>query len=112
VGGALEGMLPKILELVGRELTEFVELSKLGRQENLTEFITARALMGGQKVGGDVAGLAGVLEGDQALSTNFQKYLEPVDLGTQEGQDSLQLWLDNTPGMEDFNLKFETFVAP
>jgi hypothetical protein len=112
VGGALEGMLPKILELVGRELTEFVELSKLGRQENLTEFITARAMMGGQKVGGDVAGLAGVLEGDQAMSTAFQSYLETLDLGTQEGQESLMAWLDAAPGLEDFNLKFETFVAP
>ena len=105
-------MLPKIMELVGGELTEFVELSKLGRQENLTEFITARAMMGGQKVGGDIAWLAGVLEGDQELSTYFQNYLETVDLGTQEGQESLQFWLDMTPGLEDFYLEFETWVEP
>lgn len=114
VGGALEGMEPAIMALAGEELTQIGEESRLARESNLTEFITAKA-MGGSvatTVSGDVSQISAALAGDQELSTVFQKFLDTVDLGTQEGQDSLQNWLDNTPGLQDFNLKFEEFVTP
>jgi hypothetical protein len=114
VGGALEGMGPAVMALAGEELTQVAEESRLARESNLSEFITAKA-MGGSvatTVSGDVSQVSAALAGDQELSTMFQKFLDTIDLGTQEGQDSLQMWLDNTPGLEDFNLKFEAFVTP
>ena len=114
VGGALEGMGPAIMDLAGEELASVVEASRLSRESNLTEFITAKA-MGGSvatTVSGDVSQISAALAGDQELSSVFQKFLDTIDLGTQEGQASLQHWLDMTPGLEDFNLQFEEFVTP
>jgi hypothetical protein len=114
VGGALEGMGPAVMALAGDELMAVSEESRLGRESDLTEFITAKALGGNEAttVSGDVSQISAVLAGNQAMSTAFQTYLDTIDLGTQEGQESLMAWLDAAPGMEDFELEFEKFTTP
>ncbi|MEY4221241.1 MAG: hypothetical protein RL280_1525 [Actinomycetota bacterium] len=112
-GGALEGMLPKFTELVGSELSEFIRVIEVGRQENLAEFITARALMGGQEVSGDLAGLSTAVANDASavLMDNLTYLFERVDLGTEGGQAELQGFL-NASGLGDFGLNFKPYLAP
>jgi hypothetical protein len=106
-------MLPKFTELVGSELSEFIRVIEVGRQENLAEFITARALMGGQEVSGDLAGLSTAVANDASavLMDNLTALLERVDLGTEGGQAELQGFLDGA-GLGYFGLKFKPYLAP
>lgn len=110
-GGPLEGMGDKIAELIGPEIEEVFQASKLGLASTATEFITARGLMGGQTVGGDLAGLSTALANDPILMSNVLSFMESVDLGTESGQSSLRSFLEGA-GLDGFGLKFEEYVEP
>ena len=110
-GGIFEGMGPKMLELIGPEITKVITDSKLGRASDASEFITSRGMLAGQTVGGDLAGLSTALAEDPATMNNLTSLLERVDLGTAMGQAELQGFLDSA-GLGDFGLKFETYIEP
>jgi hypothetical protein len=109
---AWEGMRPTITGFAGRELTSFIATIVRGREEDLTTFITARALMGGQKVSGDIAGLASALAtAESDLMNTFIDLMETIDLSTPEGQSKLRLFIGTTR-LGDFEVTFETYVEP
>ena len=110
-GGIFAGMGPKMLELIGPEITKVITDSKLGRASDASEFITSRGMLAGQTVGGDLAGLSTALAEDPAMMNNLTALLEQVDLGTEGGQAELQGFLD-AAGLGDFGLKFETYIEP
>lgn len=110
-GGIFEGMGPKMLELIGPEITKVITDSKLGRASDASEFITSRGMMAGQTVTGDLAGLSTALANDPNMMNNLTALLERVDLSTSGGQSEVQSFLD-AAGLGDFGVKFETYIEP